>query len=284
MKIPKVTRVKTVDFSKMRFDEVTKLNRFTHGLINEVGIEKLGMVDYANAYDQDIKVAEDIVNISRAQASTKNIDDKDTEIDIELNTFFGTIDLALKGSDSVMAEKARQLEILTRPYRGMQKLSYQRESQQLAGLLIDLKVPEAAALVTALGLTAVITRLDALLTEFNKLINQRIISRDALEKRTGSEMKPVLCQDFDTITFIIEARNFEEMSTETQTFINRLNLFIDELKVSVSRRLAALKKKKEEKDKKEAEKKAQESAEKPAETEKTEGSTTDLPAPDINSK
>jgi hypothetical protein len=284
MKIPKVTRVKTVDFSKMRFDEVTKLNRFTHGLINEVGIEKLGMVDYANAYDQDIKVAEDIVNISRAQASTKNIDDKDTEIDIELNTFFGTIDLALKGSDSVMAEKARQLEILTRPYRGMQKLSYQRESQQLAGLLIDLKVPEAAALVTALSLTAVITRLDALLTEFNKLINQRIISRDALEKRTGSEMKPVLCQDFDTITFIIEARNFEEMSTETQTFINRLNLFIDELKVSVSRRLAALKKKKEEKDKKEAEKKAQESAEKPAETEKTEGSTTDLPAPDVNSK
>lgn len=284
MKIPKVTRVKTVDFSKMRFDEVTKLNRFTHGLINEVGIEKLGMVDYANAYDQDIKVAEDIVNISRAQASTKNIDDKDTEIDIELNTFFGTIDLALKGSDSVMAEKARQLEILTRPYRGMQKLSYQRESQQLAGLLIDLKVPEAAALVTALSLTAVITRLDALLTEFNKLINQRIISRDALEKRTGSEMKPVLCQDFDTITFIIEARNFEEMSTETQTFINRLNLFIDELKVSVSRRLAALKKKKEEKDKKEAEKKAQESAEKPAETEKTEGSTTDLPAPNVNSK
>jgi hypothetical protein len=176
------------------------------------------------------------------------------------------------------------LEILTRPYRGMQKLSYQRESQQLAGLLIDLKVPEAAALVTALSLTAVITRLDALLTEFNKLINQRIISRDALEKRTGSEMKPVLCQDFDTITFIIEARNFEEMSTETQTFINRLNLFIDELKVSVSRRLAALKKKKEEKDKKEAEKKAQENAEKPAETEKTEGSTTDLPAPDVNSK
>jgi hypothetical protein len=284
MKIPKVTKIHSPWETKMRFDEVTKLNRFTHSLINEVGVEKLGMVDYANAYDQDIKVAEDIVNISRAQASTKNIDDKDTEIDIELNTFFGTIDLALKGSDSVMAEKARQLEILTRPYRGMQKLSYQRESQQLAGLLIDLKVPEAAALVTALSLTAVITRLDALLTEFNKLINQRIISRDALEKRTGSEMKPVLCQDFDTITFIIEARNFEEMSTETQTFINRLNLFIDELKVSVSRRLAALKKKKEEKDKKEAEKKAQESAEKPAETEKTEGSTTDLPAPDINSK
>jgi len=284
MKVPKVTRVNTIDLNRMRFDELTKLNRFTHSLINEVGVEKLGIADYMSVYDQDIKVAEDIVNISRAQASTKNIDDKDTEIDIELNTFFGTIDLALKGSDGVLAEKARQLEILTRPYRGMQKLSYQRESQQLAGLLIDLKVPNTAALVTAISLTTVITRLETLLTEFNKLINQRIISRDALEKRTVKDMSPVLKQDFDTIIFIIEAKNFEETSAETQTVINRLNLFIDELKVSVSRRLAALQKKKEEKDKKEAEKKAQESAEKPAETEKTEGSTTDLPAPNVNSK
>ena len=80
---------------------------------------------------------------------------------------------ALLLSDADMVAAAKRLSVMTRRYAGIQKESFDRETADILGFLADLKDAKYTADVTKLGLDPVVTKLEAVNTEFRKIYKER---------------------------------------------------------------------------------------------------------------
>ena len=143
----------------------------TYDIVHAVDPTKLGMPDdvmpeWRGNIDTEISNNRD----AQADANTALMMEKDEERDRLLTNIFSVI-RALSDADMVAA--AKRLSVMTRRYAGIQKESFDRETADILGFLADLKDAKYTADVTKLGLDPVVTKLEAVNTEFRKIYKER---------------------------------------------------------------------------------------------------------------
>ena len=154
----------------------------TYDIVHAVDPTKLGMPDdvmpeWRGNIDTEISNNRD----AQADANTALMMEKDEERDRLVLFIIASVRNALLLSDADMVAAAKRLSVMTRRYAGIQKESFDRETADILGFLADLKDAKYTADVTKLGLDPVVTKLEAVNTEFRKIYKER---RDAgVEKK-----------------------------------------------------------------------------------------------------
>ena len=146
----------------------------TYDIVHAVDPTKLGMPDdvmpeWRGNIDTEISNNRD----AQADANTALMMEKDEERDRLVLFIIASVRNALLLSDADMVAAAKRLSVLTRRYAGIQKESFDRETADILGFLADLKDAKYTADVTKLGLDPVVTKLEAVNTEFRKIYKER---------------------------------------------------------------------------------------------------------------
>ena len=144
----------------------------TYDIVHAVDPTKLGMPDdvmpeWRGNIDTEISNNRD----AQADANTALMMEKDEERDRLVLFIIASVRNALLLSDADMV--AARLSVMTRRYAGIQKESFDRETADILGFLADLKDAKYTADVTKLGLDPVVTKLEAVNTEFRKIYKER---------------------------------------------------------------------------------------------------------------
>ena len=146
----------------------------TYDIVHAVDPTKLGMPDdvmpeWRGNIDTEISNNRD----AQADANTALMMEKDEERDRLVLFIIASVRNALLLSDADMVVAAKRLSVMTRRYAGIQKESFDRETADILGFLADLKDAKYTADVTKLGLDPVVTKLEAVNTEFRKIYKER---------------------------------------------------------------------------------------------------------------
>ena len=146
----------------------------TYDIVHAVDPTKLGMPDdvmpeWRGNIDTEISNNRD----AQADANTALMMEKDEERDRLVLFIIASVRNALLLSDADMVAAAKRLSVMTRRYAGIQKESFDRETADILGFLADLKDAKYTADVTKLGLDPVVTKLEAVNTEFRKIYKER---------------------------------------------------------------------------------------------------------------
>ena len=122
--------------------------------------------------------------------------------------------------EAAEAAAADELEIVIRPYYGIQKIDVDQESAAIDGLLIDLREAKNTPFLTTLRLTAILPKLEAANADFRKIYKTRTSARaDDKELPSAKAARAKTDAVFDRIVFILQAAYYSGASPIERTLI-----------------------------------------------------------------
>ena len=133
---------------------------------------------------------------------------------------------------SAVAAAAELLYIVVKPYKGIGSLSYNRETEEITGLLTDLNKPENVDAVRTLGIEKDIDDL--------KSYNDQFIALVAAADETSSTLalNEKMSDWYDEMADRAFASNLLNESEESLYFISGLNALIQSVETSYKQRIA----------------------------------------------
>ena len=178
-----------------------------YDLLHAVDATKIGVpAEKITEYKASFDVEGEINREAQASLQTQHMQKKDEERDRLLSFLFGSVRAYRYSPEPAEAAAADELEIVIRPYFGIQRIAFDLESAAIAGLLIDLRKAKNTPHLTTLRLTAVLPKLEALNTEFRQLYAERSSERaDDKELPAAKVARAKTDAIFDRITFILQA-------------------------------------------------------------------------------
>ena len=140
---------------------------------------------------------------------------------------------------SAVAAAAELLYIVVKPYKGIGSLSYNRETEEITGLLTDLNKPENVDAVRTLGIEKDIDALKSYNDQFIALVAaaDETSSTLALNEKM-SDLRVQMIDWYDEMADRAFASNLLNESEESLYFISGLNALIQSVETSYKQRIA----------------------------------------------
>ena len=153
-----------------RFSNVVHMqyHRRLYDQVVAVDKEKLKLTDavlaeWREAIDQEVELNKEATQ----SVHTARLVKLDAERDRLLTNFFGVIRIQKLSPVAAVQEAAQRVEVIFKPYAGIQNEALEAESGHIAGMFEDAK--KCTADLTTLGLTAVLSQLRTVNAEFEQL-------------------------------------------------------------------------------------------------------------------
>lgn len=211
-------------------------------------------VDLLNSYKKSIDQESELNRKSFASTLTITMDEEEAERDRLLSMLFFLVANALASSKSATKAAAQRLDVVLRPYKGIQNQADDAETALIKGLLGDLRKEENTEAVTALNLEPTLASLETTNNAFDQAKNRRAEENAMDEGETTVEVRKKtdsMYQDICTLVYASALMATEEGDKELcVSIINEMNRVIANYKTSYKQSQAQkeARKKKEEGD------------------------------------
>lgn len=182
------------------------------------------------------------------------MDEEEAERDRLLSMLFFLVANALASSKSATKAAAQRLDVVLRPYKGIQNQADDAETALIRGLLGDLRKEENTEAVTALNLEPTLTSLETTNNAFDQAKNKRAEENSTGETETTVEVRKKTDSMYQDICTLVYASALMATGDEDREFcvsiINEMNRVIANYKTSYKQSQAQkeARKKKEEGD------------------------------------
>lgn len=211
-------------------------------------------VDLLNSYKKSIDQESELNRKSFASTLTITMDEEEAERDRLLSMLFFLVANALASSKAATKAAAQRLDVVLRPYKGIQNQADDAETALIKGLLGDLRKEENTEAVTALNLEPTLASLETTNNAFDQAKNRRAEENSTGETETTVEVRKKtdgMYQDICTLVYASALMATEEGDKELcVSIINEMNRVIANYKTSYKQSQAQkeARKKKEEGD------------------------------------
>ena len=131
-------QIQTIEQLSLTSLNVSEYNNFmtrVKTLIDNAGLDKLGIeqADY-DEFLADLGIIDQLVKQSRASEITAQLEELDTQRDSLLTYIFDTVNNATRLPIDAMKQAATSLQLVIKPYTGIQRIATQQETAQISGL------------------------------------------------------------------------------------------------------------------------------------------------------
>ena len=207
-------------------------------------------VDLLNSYKKSIDQESELNRKSFASTLTITMDEEEAERDRLLSMLFFLVANALASAKAA----AQRLDVVLRPYKGIQNQADDAETALIKGLLNDLRKDENSDAVTALNLEPTLTSLETANNAFDQAKNRRAEENAMDEGEKTVEVRKKtdsMYQDICTLVYASALMATEEGDKELcVSIIDEMNRVIANYKTSYKQSQAQkeARKKKEEGD------------------------------------
>lgn len=211
-------------------------------------------VDLLNSYKKSIDQESELNRKSLASTLTITMDEEEAERDRLLSMLFFLVANALASSKAATKAAAQRLDVVLRPYKGIQNQADDAETALIKGLLGDLRKEENTEAVTALNLEPTLASLETTNNAFDQAKNRRAEENAMDEGEKTVEVRKKtdsMYQDICTLVYASALMATEEGDKELcVSIINEMNRVIANYKTSYKQSQAQkeARKKKEEGD------------------------------------
>ena len=155
------------------------------------------------------------------------MDEEEAERDRLLSMLFFLVANALASSKAATKAAAQRLDVVLRPYKGIQNQADDAETALIKGLLGDLRKEENTEAVTALNLEPTLTSLETANNAFDQAKNRRAEENSTGETETTVEVRKKtdsMYQDICTLVYASALMATEEGDKELcVSIINEMN-------------------------------------------------------------
>ena len=201
----KTVEIKKPGMSKLDNSLHVKFHTSAYGLVKDADITKLGIPNELMVeWDGNNVIETDISKVSQVSAETRLMQKKDAERDRLVSYIMGTIRNAQLLPDEDTVEAALRLAAVVRPYNGIQNEGFDHETADINGLLADLKKAENTADVTKLGLTPILTQLEAANKEFDALYAKRMTADTGTKRPLAKKIRPETDAIYDRVILTLQ--------------------------------------------------------------------------------
>lgn len=201
------------------------------------GSSALGLsAEFLNKYEHEVALLADVVDESRIAPETEVADLHEKNRD-SLASYI-TTRIARSKSLPIEAERVagKSLYNVAKPYMNIIRLPVAQETEKIKGLLIDLRKPENAPNVTALGLDSYLTELEKENDAYVAATRQRTESRAANQKDSGAAIRLRIDELYKEATLLAQSFSIAVPSEAATTFIKNLNQLIKETTTAYNQR------------------------------------------------
>ena len=224
-----------------------------YNLLHAADATKIGIpAEKITAYKADLDVEEEINRETQASLNTQRMMKKDEERDDLLSFIFNTIRTNRLSPEQAMATAADELNVVAKPYYGIQKLGLDQESAFINGLLRDFQKTDNAPYVTTLKLTSALQKLETANAEFRQIYDARSATR-ADNKLPQAKVARAKTDDmYEQIVFILKAAYYYGIAPVERplivSIVNKMNQRMEETINAFQKSLAQKKAAKKPKD------------------------------------
>lgn len=193
-------------------------------------------VDLLNSYKKSIDQESELNRKSLASTLTITMDEEEAERDRLLSMLFFLVANALASSKAATKAAAQRLDVVLRPYKGIQNQADDAETALIKGLLGDLRKEENTEAVTALNLEPTLASLETTNNAFDQAKNRRAEENAMDEGEKTVEVRKKtdsMYQDICTLVYASALMATEEGDKEfCVSIINEMNRVIANFKTS----------------------------------------------------
>ena len=229
-----------------------QFHRTQYDYVAAVNIAKLNMpAEVLGEWKKNIDAEVEINKETEASIHTAKLLAKDRERDKLLTYLFGEIKNNKIAPDDLKQQAAEKLDIIIKPYYGIQKDPMESESLHIVGMRADLeKYPGEVA---ALNLMPVVAKLYTVNDEFEKLRKERREETGIITPLNSREIRLKTDESFSKVCIYILSANLHATTNEDRelisTLITNMNKTSHAFRANnneiIAQRKAAAKKKKE---------------------------------------
>ena len=242
-------KIDTIGLSKLNNAEYTNFMNRTLNYAVTAGTEAIGASEsLIDSITANVNKMTDIVAQSRASVETAQIAEVDKKADELIVYLMATFRTNRTSPIQAMRTAAEALYLKTKPYVGCQTLPQGQQIQKMRGLLSDITSTEMSAHITTLGLTAVVTELGNITTQYSALIEQRAMSQLENKLDASKSVRLELDEQYDdlvTIAFVTSVATPSQAATDFVVYMNKL---IADTNTAYNQRIAQSGKKKDKED------------------------------------
>lgn len=234
-------QIQTIEQLSLTSLNVSEYNNFmtrVKTLIDNAGVDKLGIeqADY-DEFLADLGIIDQLVKQSRASEITAQLEELDTQRDSLLTYIFDTVNNATRLPIDAMKQAATSLQLVIKPYTGIQRIATQQETAQISGLLLDL-AGNMAQNVTTLGLDDMVAQLKQANDSYAALTDERTQAGAAGKLESNKTVRARMDDEYAALCNIAFANSVVNPTDETAAFVRDLNATIGEVKTRYNQRRA----------------------------------------------
>ena len=229
-----------------------QFHRTQYDYVAAVNIAKLNMpAEVLGEWKKNIDAEVEINKETESSIHTAKLLAKDRERDKLLTYLFGEIKNNKIAPDDLKQQAAEKLDVIIKPYYGIQKDPMESESLHIVGMRADLeKYPGEVA---ALNLMPVVAKLYTVKDEFEKLRKERREETGIITPLNSREIRLKTDESFSKVCIYILSANLHATTNEDRelisTLITNMNKTSHAFRANnneiIAQRKAAAKKKKE---------------------------------------
>lgn len=173
---------------------------------------------------------------SYASTHTITMDEEEAERDRLLSMLFFLVSNAMGSTKGNTKSAAQKIDIVLRPYKGIQNQADDAETSLIKGLLVDLRKEENSEAVAALNLEPILTNLETTNNAFDLAKNERTAENSLSQNGTTVEVRKKTDAIYQDICTLVYASALMATGDEDREFcvsiINEMNRVIANYKTS----------------------------------------------------
>ena len=170
------------------------------------------------------------------------MDEEEAERDRLLSMLFFMVSNAMGSTKGNTKSAAQKIDIVLRPYKGIQNQADDAETSLIKGLLVDLRKEENSDAVAALNLEPILTNLETANNAFDLAKNERTSENSLSQNGTTVEVRKKTDAIYQDICTLVYASALMATGDEDREFcvsiINEMNRVIANYKTSYKQSLA----------------------------------------------
>ena len=214
-----------------------------YDLLHAADATKIGIpAEKITTYKADLDVEEEINRETQASLNTQRMTKKDEERDDLLSFIFNTIRTNRLSPEQAIAAAADELNVVAKPYYGIQKLGLDQESAFINGLLRDFRKTENAPYVTTLKLTSALQKLETANAEFRQVYDARSATRADNKLPQAKVARAKTDAMYEQIVFILKAAYYYGIAPVERplivSIVNKMNQRMEETTNAFQKSLA----------------------------------------------
>ena len=224
-----VIKIKSVYLSRFNNEEYTKFLSGVVGLLEKATLEKLHIEqELFDSFKENVSLLTDVSRRSTTSHETKELnelDKKRNELIVYLMSFFR---MERKVPIETRKKAAGDLYEVAKPYQKMQQLPNRQKTQAVEGFLLDMGKETNVSYLKTLGLTSVISQLEAVNRKYSELTEGRAESQMANKVVGANSVRKKTDKQYAEIVMWAFSMSIITPSEESKKFVLMLNKLIDD--------------------------------------------------------